>query len=227
MRAVLAEGTTLVYVSHDLATVEATCSRTLWLHDGVVRADGPTRDVIDAYHEAIEREAELLCPSSTSAPVRQVLAEVRAVDGDHPRTAEPLEIRLLVRAARRCSGRVYFGVSEGPASPVFVVSHDIDLDDGDDVELSCRLAAVPLPRGRYHLWAGLFDGDDELLPWRPAARFYVDGPDLDAAPRAVACLAPVSVESRWDISRAAGRAAEDPRWGPRQPEERSLRQVTG
>jgi len=40
MRHVLSNGTTLVLVSHDLAAVEATCSRAVWLDGGVVRSDG-------------------------------------------------------------------------------------------------------------------------------------------------------------------------------------------
>ena len=46
MRAVLQEGTTLVFVSHDLASVEAMCRRGLWLDNGVLIADGPIREVL-------------------------------------------------------------------------------------------------------------------------------------------------------------------------------------
>ena len=49
MRQVLYQGTTLVYVSHDLATVEATCARGLWLNKGMVEADGPIGDVLTKY----------------------------------------------------------------------------------------------------------------------------------------------------------------------------------
>ena len=34
---VVRQGTTLLYVSHDLASVEASCERALWLADAVVR----------------------------------------------------------------------------------------------------------------------------------------------------------------------------------------------
>ena len=53
MSAVVAQGTTLIYVSHDLQTVEAMCNRTIWLSEGVVRADGPTRDVLPSYRMAL------------------------------------------------------------------------------------------------------------------------------------------------------------------------------
>ena len=42
---VVRQGTTLIYVSHDLTSVEATCKNAIWLADSVVRAAGPTREV--------------------------------------------------------------------------------------------------------------------------------------------------------------------------------------
>ena len=58
MRTMLVAGTTLVFVSHDLAAVEGISERAVWLHDGQVEADGPARDVLGAYREALEQVAE-------------------------------------------------------------------------------------------------------------------------------------------------------------------------
>src|SRR5438128_627701 len=54
MRQVLNAGTTLVFVSHDLAAVEATCANAMWLADGQVRAEGPVRDVLGEYRRSVE-----------------------------------------------------------------------------------------------------------------------------------------------------------------------------
>ena len=48
-----------MFVSHDLATVEGVCDRAVWLRDGVVAGDGPVRDVLNSYREALEQVAEL------------------------------------------------------------------------------------------------------------------------------------------------------------------------
>ena len=45
-------GKTVVFVSHDLASVGRFCDRTLLLERGAVRALGPTQDVIDEYQAA-------------------------------------------------------------------------------------------------------------------------------------------------------------------------------
>src|SRR5690349_21328731 len=42
-------GRTVVFVSHNLAAVENLCKRTVWIADGRVKQDGPSRDVIKAY----------------------------------------------------------------------------------------------------------------------------------------------------------------------------------
>jgi teichoic acid transport system ATP-binding protein len=42
---------TVFLVSHDLSTVRAACERTIWLESGVIRMDGPTDEVVDAYEE--------------------------------------------------------------------------------------------------------------------------------------------------------------------------------
>ena len=42
---------TVFLVSHDLATVRTACERTIWLESGVIRMDGPSDEVVDAYEE--------------------------------------------------------------------------------------------------------------------------------------------------------------------------------
>jgi lipopolysaccharide transport system ATP-binding protein len=46
-------GRTVLFVSHNLAAVEALCQRTIWVDGGKVRMDGETRSVIAAYLEAM------------------------------------------------------------------------------------------------------------------------------------------------------------------------------
>jgi len=44
-------GKTLFLVSHSLPTVQALCTRALWLHRGTIRADGPAAEVCERYLE--------------------------------------------------------------------------------------------------------------------------------------------------------------------------------
>jgi ABC-2 type transport system ATP-binding protein len=196
MRAVLAEGTTLVFVSHDLAAVEGVCRRSVWLHDGVVEADGPTRDVLGAYREALEASAAL--EPLTSGIVQVQKATVRGPGGDAARSQEPLEITLVLRSQAPYAGRLCLGISEGPASPVILVRRDVSLRDGD-VAVTCRIERLPLPRGRMFLWVGVFRAGGDLLGWHPVSSFDVLGPDLDQGPPGIVRLAPVHVVTHWDV----------------------------
>ena len=44
-----ASGKTIVIVSHALGAVEKLCDRTVWLYEGNIRKDGPTKEVIKDY----------------------------------------------------------------------------------------------------------------------------------------------------------------------------------
>ena len=46
------QGKTILFVSHDLAVVERVADRVLWLHNGVIRMDGPPPEVLAAYRAA-------------------------------------------------------------------------------------------------------------------------------------------------------------------------------
>jgi ABC-type polysaccharide/polyol phosphate transport system ATPase subunit len=196
LRSLLDEGTTLVLVSHDLLSVEATCTRGLWLQDGVVRHDGPVREALQAYRHDIEANAET---EDHAGPVRLVKGIVCGDDGGAPRTQRRVEITFVVETEERFAGaQAYLGISEGLATPIFSLRKDLDLLEPGETTLECVIERLPLARGTFYVWASILAPDGaQLLPWQPAATFTVDGPDLHGAPRAVVRLAPIHVESTW------------------------------
>jgi ABC-type polysaccharide/polyol phosphate transport system ATPase subunit len=46
------QGTTILFVSHDLDTVETMCNRVIWLDHGGVKASGPAKEVVQSYRVA-------------------------------------------------------------------------------------------------------------------------------------------------------------------------------
>ena len=197
MREVLAQGTTLVYVSHDLPTIEATCARGVWMERGVIRLDGPVRDVLSEYRRSVEAGAELQLRDD--GDLRVVKVGVSGEGDRLPHTKEPLTASIVIEAARDMQGRLFLGVTEGPGTPVLLVSRDVHFDEGK-TSVQCRIEELPLPRGRFYLWMGVF-GKRADLPWGPAAEFDVVGPDLETAPRGIVRLAPVYAEAKWEQGR--------------------------
>jgi ABC-type polysaccharide/polyol phosphate transport system ATPase subunit len=197
MGEVLAQGTTLVFVSHDLAAVEAACTRGLWLHDGVVAADGGVRDVLGAYREAIEESAQ--SGPVPTGPVRLLKAVISGEDGAMPKTQAPLDLALVVASDAARSASICVGVSDGPATPLFLVRRELELAAGES-EVRLTISSLPLPRGRFFVWVSILDAAGrDVLTWHPTAHFDVAGPELDASPRAVMRLGPIHVDASLEV----------------------------
>ena len=55
----LAQGTTIVFASHDLFLVEKLCARTLWLERGELKGDGASAGVIEEYQRFLDIDPNL------------------------------------------------------------------------------------------------------------------------------------------------------------------------
>ncbi|MGI8684995.1 MAG: ABC transporter ATP-binding protein [Acidimicrobiales bacterium] len=198
MRQVLANGTTLVYVSHDLATVEAMCSSALWLKKGVVEEIGATADVMAGYRRWIEEGAE--GDTTVDGEVRILKAAVSGVDGDTVATGGPVRIEVRLHAPEPRSGTLQLGISQGPASPLLLLKRDVELA-GAELEVRCTLASLPFAAGRYYLWLGVFgEHGRDLMPWHPTGHFDIAGPPLDEAPVGIVRLAPIHLDAEWSAT---------------------------
>lgn len=197
LRDMIANGTTMVFVSHDLAAVEASCKRGVLLRDGRVVHDGAVHGALEQYRKAVEDTARLT--EESDEPYRVVRAAATNPGGGPVTSEETLAVRVSVRAQEPRLVSACIGLSEGTASPVIVVRREVTLAAGE-TEIACDLDRLPLPRGRYSVWFGAFEGSGaDLVPWRPVADIDVHGPDLDPAPSGVMRLAPVHVTTRWDV----------------------------
>jgi ABC-type polysaccharide/polyol phosphate transport system ATPase subunit len=201
MRHVLNQGTTLVFVSHDLAAVEATCANAVWLSDGTIQSAGPVREVLGGYRRSVEGIA---VEDARDGVLRLRDLQLSSADGSGVRTGEPLDLSFSLESDEDLRTWIYLGVSEGAATPIFLINpgREVPVHAGR-CRISCSIRSMPLPRGRYYLWGAAYrnwTNGEELLAWQPLAQFDVYGPELDATPRAIVRLSPVHVESSWEVS---------------------------
>ncbi len=198
MRTVLHDGTTLVFVSHDLAAMEATCNRAIWLRDGVVEMEGPIRPLLGAYRRSIEESAGTNFHEGDRAQVLSISTE--GPDGVSAHTNEEIRITLKIQVQdREPASAIYFGISEGAATPIFVLRNEMTLEAGTTT-IECTIPKLPLPHGHYYLWMSATDKENEdLVPWHPATPLDVIGSFLDPAPQAVVRLSPVFVNAQWSV----------------------------
>jgi ABC-2 type transport system ATP-binding protein len=105
--------------------------------------------------------------------------------------------------------QMYVGVSQGPATPIFVLSKQFDVPEGDTA-VSLHLAHLPLPRGNYYVWFAVHDPLQRvarrgaITEWQPMGGMVVEGnARLDPTPRAIVRLSPVFVEADWSVGESA------------------------
>ncbi|HYI44357.1 MAG TPA: ATP-binding cassette domain-containing protein [Actinomycetota bacterium] len=193
MREVLAQGTTLLYVSHDLTSVEATCARGMWLDHGTVVEEGDVREVVAAYRRSVEEVVE--GRDLPRGPINVMSADVGS-GGPIP-SHEDVEVTLSVESDASRRAILHIGMSEGTAAPIFSVSRELHFVQGS-TKITCALHDLPLPRGRYVLWVAVTNRmRHHLQSWHPTTTFDVTGPGLDPVPAAVARLSPVHVKATW------------------------------
>jgi len=199
MSEVTKSGTTLLLVSHDLAAVAATANKGVWLDDSRIQAAGSVDEVLGQYRRHIEERAAE--GASQGGPVRVRNVRVEGPTSSLVSTNEPCVVTIDVEADERQSVNFYLGASEGAPTPIFVVRREVVLEAGT-TRLRLDLPRLPLPAGKYFLWAGAFRvmTRAELMPWHPIASLPVVGRHrLDPTPGSIVRLSPVFVESSWSV----------------------------
>ena len=115
LREIKASGTTIVIVSHSLGQIEQICDRSIWIHDGKIRADGLPREVHPAYlnymaQQLVEHSSEpVQQPPEECAKEQPQAEEGPPEEKEHEKTrwgngaASFTKIRLLDRQGKEKS----------------------------------------------------------------------------------------------------------------------------
>ncbi len=170
MRQVAYEGRTVLFVSHNLTTIQALTNRTLLLDHGHLVAAGPTADVIQQYLQK-PADAQGLVYELEHAP-REAAHLSRAVSivrlaFDHPTNHlavdEPLIFLATVRANKAVKAFAFTLVISGadglPVGSVFGPEKH-SLEQGELATFQIELAQLRLSPGRYRCRLGVSRSDD-------------------------------------------------------------------
>jgi lipopolysaccharide transport system ATP-binding protein len=153
-------GRTILYVSHNLASISALCTRAILIDGGRLVMDGEVDAVIDHYLSSIQPSTGESLDGREDREgdghlrVRRV--EVVGANGGAARTGEACEINLAYKTTTSSEPITAIIAVEGPfAEPLFVCSSAVTGDDlvtsGLEGELVCALPSMPLLAGRYSL----------------------------------------------------------------------------
>jgi ABC-type polysaccharide/polyol phosphate transport system ATPase subunit len=212
MTKLVREGTTVLFVSHNLAAVESVCDRAIFIEHGKEVTQGPVKEVLTHYLNSMEaRRIDLDAIEENRGTVRVKSVTCHTLDGTEHYVFEPhagLEIRLVFESLRSIERpNVAVQLNDGREGALIECSM---LEDGQappvvGAEWECRLRidALPLRPRLYQIWAQVQDagGRGELMEWLEVGAFRVEAA-AGAGPHAVVAAAlggPVDVPYRWDV----------------------------
>jgi ABC-type polysaccharide/polyol phosphate transport system ATPase subunit len=163
LRGLIAEGKTVLFISHDMWNVRRLCSDILWMENGRVRAYGAAGEIAERYMNEVNLEAmanqatSLQSHRGGTGEIRYTKVDLHTSDGAQTGLL-PSGETLIVRAGYRANQRV-----PGPVFQIAIVDVDSGLvittatskpsDAPDSVDgdgtIECRFDRLPLRPRQY------------------------------------------------------------------------------
>ena len=126
LRSLIADGKTVLFISHDMWNVRRLCSQILWMDEGAVRAHGPAGDIAERYMNEVNlqalanQETALQSHRGGTGEVRFDTVELVNQTGA-PATTFAIDDSLIVRGT--------YSAAKAVERPVFQVAI-VDVDTG-------------------------------------------------------------------------------------------------
>jgi lipopolysaccharide transport system ATP-binding protein len=170
MRALHAQGMTIVLVTHQMWFVQTLCSRAICLEQGQIIADGAPLPVIGAYRQCGERGGAALVAAEQAGPAVAAAEIVYFEVQPHgswatARAALPeagMTVRLTAQLAHLARVKCYLRVTSQEGFPYYTVYSDV-IEVPASGRLTCQ-ATIPqlmLLPGEYYVWGGICGPEGE------------------------------------------------------------------
>jgi ABC-type polysaccharide/polyol phosphate transport system ATPase subunit len=169
IRSFQADGGTIVYVSHSLASVQEMCTEAAWIESGVMRKIGSPESVVEAYLDRVREHDAELEQKEGLRPDRKVpaveLGEARLLDRAGQRAGvielgDPLTIEIPYRVRRSLKTPVFsVSIFRNDGAHVFTTNSTDDIVRGPldrDGRVRLHFRSLPLVAGTYRVSVGLF-----------------------------------------------------------------------
>ncbi len=156
----IANGGTLLLVSHGMDVVRRLCSEAIWLHDGQIRLQGNPKDVTAAYLTWQDQQYE--AQQQIDTPIdgtRHQLLRLRANDQDeqlHLARGSDLTLRLDLFSPDDRAPVVAVGLKDRFGTPIYGTTSEIDGVTGRRTaphrfQFVLTFPQLPLRAGRYRI----------------------------------------------------------------------------
>ena len=217
MDAVVAEGRTILFVSHNLVAVQHFCRRCLLLSGGRKIADGPPGDVIDTYTQGVRagtraRLDDVVDRVGTGQlRFQEVSLEANGETIDGPATGQSFDFVLRYETADRRPMRnvnfwVWISADIGQVT-LDLSSHETGTyfpEIPGEGEVRCTLPRCPLPAGRYEINFSADIASEILDEVERARELVVREGDFFGSGQQQLHNRSVLVDHSWSVSRVGG-----------------------
>ena len=171
LRQLIADGKTVLFISHDMWNVRRLCDRILWMDEGRVRAYGPAGEIAERYMNEINLQA-LANQATNLQSHRRGTGEIRYVsvelldDRGRPvamlASGDTLVVRAIYRAQQRVDAPVFQIAIVDVDTGLVVTTATSDASTGPNAErgdaaIECRFERLPLRARQYVLRLSITD----------------------------------------------------------------------
>ena len=214
METAAGEGRTVVFISHNLASVRGLCDRAIMLSGGRIVARGSASDVVDTYVSDMltESQTSLRDRENRVGDGRMLLTDLRLEQGgemiDSPASGKDFDIVVSFETADGVPMRgVNFGIviaAHGDDKPLINIYSETAGAPFREVpgqgEVRCRVERCPLPAGQYYVGVWCDAGQQMLDAITRAADLTVGGGDFYGSGREQMGPRTVLVDHSWSIA---------------------------
>jgi homopolymeric O-antigen transport system ATP-binding protein len=214
METAAGEGRTVVFISHNLASVRGLCDRAIMLSGGRIMARGSASEVVDTYVSDMltESQTSLRDRENRVGDGRMLLTDLRLEQGgemiDSPASGKDFDIVVSFETADGAPMRgVNFGIviaAHGEDKPLINIYSETAGAPFREVpgkgEIRCRIKRCPLPAGQYYVGVWCDASQQMLDAITRAADLTVGGGDFYGSGREQMGPRTVLVDHSWSIA---------------------------
>ncbi|HMM65337.1 MAG TPA: ABC transporter ATP-binding protein [Dokdonella sp.] len=174
MEQYLAEGGTLLLVSHSMYHAQKLCRRALWLSHGTSMQSGDVFEVTQAYLAWHERKQAADAPRAATRSGLEFEVDGFEINGEGGQLAlvapfgQDLRLRAVINSREDRAPVVMFGIARADGTPVYGISSEMDgielqHDSAGRYVAEVEFSALGLLPGSYNLRAHVMDTEGVRL----------------------------------------------------------------
>jgi lipopolysaccharide transport system ATP-binding protein len=185
---VASQGRTVLFVSHNMSTIQALCRKTMWLHLGRVKAIGPTPRIVQQYLESVTSSEAIPVADRSDrqgdGSVRVFSIRLQDVNGSSViRTGSQLRVTIEYVSEKPVNFlQVYVSIYDLSHTGIYVLDSDVVGGLPERLPpkgvLTCLTDPINLTPGRCYATVGLYKGNVLTDRVGSAAYFDVEADDF-------------------------------------------------